>query len=128
MRSVFYVLFLHPWILKNCLWFSLVIGSHCIAHSDHTLVGSSFTPASASRVARSTYLPIMPCKLFLSKNRIHCGTGQMTQQLRTLAALPDDPGSIPGTHVVAHTTVILIPGAPMLCFGFQGLGIHVMYR
>ena len=30
------------------------------------------------------------------------GAGEMAQQLRTLAVLPEDPGSIPITHMAAH--------------------------
>jgi hypothetical protein len=29
--------------------------------------------------------------------------GEMAQWLRALAALPEDPGSIPSTHMTAHT-------------------------
>lgn len=29
--------------------------------------------------------------------------GEMAQWLRVLAILPEDPGSVPSTHVVAHT-------------------------
>ena len=29
--------------------------------------------------------------------------GEMSQQLRALAAFPEDPGSIPSTHMVAHS-------------------------
>jgi len=29
-------------------------------------------------------------------------TGEMVQGLRALAALPEDPGSVPSTHVPAH--------------------------
>ena len=28
---------------------------------------------------------------------------EMTQQIRVLTALPEDPGSIPNTHMVAHS-------------------------
>ncbi|KAL6077744.1 hypothetical protein STEG23_007898, partial [Scotinomys teguina] len=31
-----------------------------------------------------------------------CGVGEMALQLRALAALPEDPGSIPSTHMAAH--------------------------
>ena len=30
------------------------------------------------------------------------GTEQMAQRLRTLAVLPEDPGSIPSTYMAAH--------------------------
>jgi len=45
--------------------------------------------------------------LFYSKNFnlkicIVYGSGEMAQQLRTLDALPEDPGSIPSIHVAAH--------------------------
>jgi hypothetical protein len=34
--------------------------------------------------------------------KIHVVAGEMAQQLRRLAALPGDPGSIPSTHMAAH--------------------------
>lgn len=38
--------------------------------------------------------------------RIICiGTGEMVQQSKALAALPEDPGLTPSTHMVAHNTV-----------------------
>jgi hypothetical protein len=38
----------------------------------------------------------------LLKNEIQ-GAGETAQRLRALAALPDDPGTIPGTQMVAHS-------------------------
>jgi hypothetical protein len=33
----------------------------------------------------------------------NCRAGEMAQQLRALAALPEVPGSIPSIHMVAHS-------------------------
>ena len=30
------------------------------------------------------------------------GAGEVAQQLRALASLPEDPGSVPSTHMAAH--------------------------
>ena len=38
---------------------------------------------------------------FLHKKSIR-GAGEMAQRLRALTALPEDPGSIPSTHMAAH--------------------------
>jgi hypothetical protein len=35
------------------------------------------------------------------------GAGEMAQRLKALAALPEDPGSIPSTHMVAHNCLQL---------------------
>lgn len=35
------------------------------------------------------------------------GAREMTQQLGVLAALPEDPGSVLGTHMVAHSSLWL---------------------
>jgi hypothetical protein len=42
-------------------------------------------------------VPISPLK---KKKKL---TGEVAQQLRALAALAEDPGSVPGTHVEAHS-------------------------
>ena len=42
-----------------------------------------------------------PSVLLLGKKYRH-GAGEMTQRLRALAALPEDPGSIPSTYVVCN--------------------------
>jgi hypothetical protein len=33
----------------------------------------------------------------------------MTKQLRALAAVPEDPGSVPNTHMTAHNSIIPVP-------------------
>jgi hypothetical protein len=43
----------------------------------------------------------------LKKKTIKQGAGEMSQWLRVLAALPEDPGSIPSTHMIAHNCVYL---------------------
>ena len=37
------------------------------------------------------------------------GTGEMVQWLRALAPLPEDPGSIPSTHMAAHNGLTPVP-------------------
>ena len=54
----------------------------------------------------------LPCAILLSGNNLAKETGdlkkmeleagEMAQWLRVLAILPEDPGSVPSTHVVAH--------------------------
>jgi hypothetical protein len=44
----------------------------------------------------------LSCLLNMPVRTILKGTGEMARRLRTLAALPEDPGSISSTHVVAH--------------------------
>lgn len=47
------------------------------------------------------------------------GSGEMGQQLRTLAALLEDLGSIPSAHMVAHSQLLpTIPGVLMPSPGF----------
>lgn len=41
----------------------------------------------------------------------------MAQPLRALAALPDDPGSISSTYVVAHNCLTPVPGNPINTHG-----------
>jgi hypothetical protein len=41
-------------------------------------------------------------KKIVLKNKIKIGAGDMAQQLRALPALPENPGSIPSTHMAAH--------------------------
>lgn len=49
------------------------------------------------------------------------GTGEMTQGLRALAALPEDPESIYSTHMVVHNYLLTpVPKDPMPCSGFLG--------
>jgi hypothetical protein len=38
----------------------------------------------------------------MSQNNIEKGAGAMAQQLRALAALVEDPGLVPSTHVMVH--------------------------
>jgi hypothetical protein len=33
---------------------------------------------------------------------IYSGAGEIAQQLETLTVLPEDPGSIPSTHIATH--------------------------
>lgn len=40
--------------------------------------------------------------------------------LRSLAALPEDPSSIPNTCVITHTCLHSVLGHPMLSFGLCG--------
>jgi hypothetical protein len=46
-------------------------------------------------------LPIMQ-QGYLKIQKEHSGTGEMAQQLRALAAFPEDPGSIPSTYMASH--------------------------
>lgn len=41
------------------------------------------------------------------------GAGEMTAWFRALAALPEDPVSVPSTHMVPQLSVTQIPGDPM---------------
>jgi hypothetical protein len=46
--------------------------------------------------------------------------GKMAQQEKTLAALPEDPGSIPSTYMVAHSYPSPVPrteGSPLASVG-----------
>jgi hypothetical protein len=55
------------------------------------------TPNAKTKVPKS--LPKNLCSVFKS----HPGwSGAMAQQLRALAAFPEDTSSIPSTHMVAH--------------------------
>lgn len=44
--------------------------------------------------------------LFLFKNH---GAREMAQRLRTLAALAEDLGSVPSTHIVTHNCLVPVP-------------------
>ena len=48
--------------------------------------------------------------------------GEMAQQLRALAALIEDPGSIPSTHRAA-----LVPGNPMPSSDSRGHQAHMWF-
>ena len=50
----------------------------------------------------------------------------MAQQVRTLAALPEHPGSMPGTHVVTHNSSP--KGSDALFWPPQELVMHVVHR
>lgn len=63
----------------------------------HSLLQASFKQISRA-VRRSR---VLDTKIGQS------GTGEMTQWLRALAALPEDPGLIPSTHVAAHNSLEL---------------------
>jgi hypothetical protein len=45
----------------------------------------------------------------MSKKRRRVGAGEMVQQLRAQAALPEDPGSFPHTHMAAHNCLYVTP-------------------
>ena len=47
---------------------------------------------------------------YINYSHIHIlklGTGERVQQLRALAALPEDPGLIPSNHMVVHSHLSL---------------------
>jgi hypothetical protein len=46
--------------------------------------------------------------------------GVMAQGLRTLAVLPEDPGSIPSTHIAPTTVIIPVPENLISSSGLQG--------
>lgn len=46
----------------------------------------------------------------------------MVQQLRTLAALPEDPGSISSTYVASQSSVTPVPAEPMPSSSLSGHG------
>jgi hypothetical protein len=55
----------------------------------------------------SSYIHFFPTNrvissFFVPGNNFLMGTGKMAQPLRALAVLPEDPGSIPSTHMAAH--------------------------
>ena len=52
------------------------------------------------------------------------GVTEMTQWLRGLAVLPEDPGSIPRTNVEAHTMHNSISRDPILSCSLQGQKTH----
>ena len=55
-------------------------------------------------------LPLPPLsleKMCVCVKRVLLRAGEMVQWLRTLAALPEDPGSILSTHIVAHNCLWL---------------------
>jgi hypothetical protein len=57
------------------------------------------------------------------------GTGEMAQQLRALAALPEDPGLIPSTHTAAHKASISpVLGDPRLFLPLGAPGVQVGHR
>ena len=58
--------------------------------------------------ARTVYKPDR-CGTTCNPNtqEVETGAGEKTQWLRALAALPENPGSIPRTHLVAHNLLEL---------------------
>jgi hypothetical protein len=45
----------------------------------------------------------------------------MAQYLRAVATLPEDPGSIPSTHMEAHSCLLtLVPGDPTPSYRYEG--------
>jgi hypothetical protein len=53
-------------------------------------------------------------------------TGEMAQQLRALATVAEDPGSIPSTHLVAHNIYnSSFKGSDALFWPLRALDTHV---
>jgi hypothetical protein len=57
-----------------------------------------------NRMAASSCLCPIKWRVFLELGLrfMEVGAGKMAQQLRATVALPEDPGSIPSTHMTAH--------------------------
>lgn len=58
--------------------------------------------SSVCILGQATLLLWVP--LFSFKNQMG-GAGEMAQWLKSLAVLPEDPGSIPSTHMAAHNSL-----------------------
>lgn len=59
---------------------------------------------------------------------IVAGAGEMAQKKRTMAALPEDLGWIPSTHIVAHSQLLtLFVGNLMPSSGLLGDCMHVIH-